>query len=325
MTRVLVTGANGFVGRALCHTLTEYGYFVRGAVRSSVKSYQLPSGVEPLVIGDIGPDTDWRDALVNVEVIIHLAARVHVMKEKAIDPWGEFLRVNSLVTKRLAQMAAFAGVRRFIFVSTIKVNGEQTKETAFTEADLPCPQDYYAVSKWEAEQALQKIAKETLLEVVIVRLPLVYGPGVKGNFLRLMQWVDRGMPLPLAKINNRRSLIGVANLADLLLHCAQHPQAVGETFLASDGATLSISEMIRRLASSLGRQAHLFSIPKAPMRLAARILNKEDIMDRLFGSLMVDSQKARRLLDWAPPLSVEEGFAQTAQWYLSQQGNIEEK
>ena len=318
MMRVLVTGANGFLGRALCHTLTEYGYLVRGAVRSSVKSYQLPSAVEPLVIGDVGPNTDWKNSLTDVEIIIHLAARVHVMKEKAIDPWGEFLRINTVVTKRLARLAVFSGVRRFVFVSTIKVNGEQTKETPFTEADPPCPQDYYALSKWQAEQALQQIAKETGLEVVIVRLPLVYGPGVKGNFLRLIKWTDSGMPLPLAKINNRRSLIGVENLADLLLRCVQHPQAAGETFLAADGAALSISKMIRSLASALGRPARLFSLPKAPLRLAARILNREDIMDRLFGSLMVDSQKVRRLLDWAPPFSIEEGFAQTAQWYLSQ-------
>ncbi len=320
MTRVLVTGANGFVGRALCHTMMEYGYLVRGAVRSPAKRTQLPSGVEPTLVGDIGPDTDWKNSLTDVEIIIHLAARVHVMKEKAIDPQGEFLRINTVVTKRLARLAAFSGIRRFVFVSTIKVNGEQTKETPFTEADLPRPQDHYAVSKWQAELGLQKIAKETGLEVVIMRLPLVYGPGVKGNFLRLMQWVDRGMPLPLAKINNRRSLIGVENLTDLLLRCAQHPKAAGETFLAADGAALSTSDIIRCLASAFGRPAHLFPLPKAPLRLAAHALKREDIMNRLFGSLMVDSQKARRLLDWAPPLSVEEGFAQTAQWYLSQQG-----
>ncbi|HVC28988.1 MAG TPA: SDR family oxidoreductase [Gammaproteobacteria bacterium] len=320
MRRILITGANGFVGSALCQDLMVRGYTVRRAVRRSEERPQkvpLLQGAEfGVPVGDIGQDTDWSVALDQVDCVVHLAARVHVMKEAAHDPFAEFRRINTAGTEQLARSAVQAGVRRLVFMSTIKVNGEKTTEAPFRESDLACPGDPYSVSKWEAEQALSRIAAETGLEVVILRPPLIYGPGVQGNFLALLKVLVRGVPLPLAGINNHRSLLYLGNAVDALLFAATHPDAGGKTYLLSDGQDISTPELIIRLAMELGVASPLLHCPAALLRLAGRMLGKMDSVSRLINSLQVDSSAIRRELGWVPPYSLEQGLRATAKWYL---------
>ncbi|MGH7512774.1 MAG: UDP-glucose 4-epimerase family protein [Gemmatimonadales bacterium] len=310
MTRVLVTGASGFIGRALCDTLSARGMSVRAAVRR-------PSSMtgDVRMVGEIGPDTEWRRALHGMDAVVHLAARVHVMRDAAADPLAAFRAVNVAGTERLARECAGSQVRRLVFVSSIKVNGERTLGRPFSEADPPAPEDAYGVSKLEAEQALQRVAAATGLEAVIVRPCLVYGPGVRGNLGRLLAMIERGVPLPLASVNNRRSLIGLTNLCDLLAPCVTHPAAAGETWLASDGEDLSTPELIRALAAGAGRTARLVPFPPRWLELAARLAGARGAYDRVCGSLQADSSKARRSLDWRPPLSAMEGLRLTGAWH----------
>jgi nucleoside-diphosphate-sugar epimerase len=314
---VLITGANGFIGKALCGGLVDKGWSIRGVIRSGKHVARLPAGINIVQIESIGPDTDWSQALENIETVVHLASRVHVLEETAADPLSEFRYVNTAGTEQLARAAAKAGVRRLLYVSTIKVNGERTIGAPFTEEDEPDPEDPYAISKWEAEKALQRISSETGLEIVVVRPPLVYGPGVKGNFLRLMQWVDKGIPLPLSMVRNRRSLIGLDNLVDVLVRCIERPEASGQTFLVADGEELSTPELLRHVAKALGRRSRLFSFPPLLLRVGAKLLRMEDVTNRLCGSLVVDSSKVKKLLNWRPPVSVQYGLQRTALWYLS--------
>jgi nucleoside-diphosphate-sugar epimerase len=272
--------------------------------------------LETTSIGNIGPETNWADALTGIEAVVHLAARVHVLKESARNPLAEFRLVNVAGTERLARMAASAGVRRLVYVSSIKVNGEHTHEFPFTEADTPGPQDAYGLSKWEAELALLKIAAETGLEVVIVRPPLVYGPGAGGNFLRMMDWVNRGFPLPLGSIHNSRSLIYLGNLVDALVTCVVDPRAAGNLFLVSDGEDVSTPDLIRRLAQAIERRPLLIHFPPALLRLAGLLTGKSAEVERLLGSLRVDSSKIRRELRWTPPFSMMQGLRATATWYF---------
>jgi nucleoside-diphosphate-sugar epimerase len=267
------------------------------------------------VIGDLGATTSLTAALENVTAVVHLAARVHMMNDGATDPLKEFRRVNVEGTEALASAAAKQGVRRMIFVSSVKVNGELTSGTPFSEADRPDPQDPYAVSKCEAEEALRSIGVKTGLEIVIVRPPLVYGPGVRANFLRLTSLAARGIPIPLPNIGNRRSLIGVDNLADFLVRCVSHPEAADETFMVSDGEDVSTRELVVRLAQALGRSARFLPVPEFALRLAARLAGKEAALNRLLGSLVVDSGKARQELGWMPPVALDSGLAATARWY----------
>ena len=315
MATVLITGANGFVGKVVGEKMIADGWRVRGAVRSQEAAGQLPEGVEAVIIDAIGADTDWPPLLKGIDVVIHLAARVHVMDDKVADPLSEFRRVNTIGTQRLAQAAAAAGVRRLVYLSSIKVNGERTDGRRFTEQDPPDPQDAYAISKWEAEQVLHTIEKETGLEIVILRPPLVYGPGVKGNFLRLLGWVDLGIPLPFGSVDNRRSLIGVDNLVDLIVRCVRHPRAAGQCFLAADDLGLSTADLVRQLAAELGRAPRLFSFPPRLLHGAATVIGKEEVFQRLCRSLEIDSSKSRSLLQWSPPLSVAQGLSVTAKWY----------
>lgn len=317
MRKVLVTGANGFVGQRLCSRLLAEGYRVRGAVRSSAAAAQLPEGTEVTPIEAIGPHTNWSRALQGVESVVHLAARVHVMREEAADPLAEFRYVNAAGTEHLARAAAKAGVRRLLYASSIKVNGECTGSAPFTEDDEPAPRDPYAVSKWEAERALRRLGLETGLETVIVRPPLVYGPGVKGNFLRLIQWVDKGVPLPFSMVHNRRSLVALDNLVDVLTRCVESQQVAGEILLVSDGEDLTTAELVRRIAKALGRRAMLFPCHPLLLRFAAKLLGMEHVSDRLLGSLVVDAGKAQRLLGWRPVVSVRDCLQQTANWYRS--------
>ena len=309
--KCLVTGANGFVGRSFCAALSRFGHEVRGAVRSVNDQIDC---VELVVVGSISAETGWSAALHGVDVLVHLAARVHVMHDTASDPLAEFRAANVDTTLNLARQAAAAGVKRFVFISSVKVNGESTQPgQAFTEADPPDPQDAYGQSKYEAEQGLRQISAQTGMEVVIIRPPLVYGLGVKANFFALMRAVQRGWPLPLGAITqNRRSLVALDNLVDLIVTCITHPAAANQTFLVSDGEDLSTTDLLRRMGQALGKPARLLPVPPALLKLGAALLGKPELAQRLCGSLQVDISKTRELLGWVPPLSVDEGLRRAA-------------
>lgn len=312
---ILVTGANGFIGSALAARLSRSSTGARAAVRELPAARQR--GLEYVTAPSLHADADWRSALEGVTAVVHAAARVHVMRDEAPDPLAEFRRANVEGTLALARQAAAAGVGRFVFVSSIKVNGEGTPpDRPFTAADEPQPQDPYGVSKLEAERALATVARETGLEVVIVRPPLVYGPGVKANFFALLKWLDRGVPLPFGAIRNRRSLVALENLVDLLAVCAEHPAAAGQTLLVSDGEDLSTTELLRRLAAALGKRARLVPVPQPALILAARALGAGSLAQRLCGSLCVDIAPTRRLLSWSPPIGVDEGLRAAAEAFL---------
>ena len=311
---VLVTGANGFVGHSLCVRLLQVGHAVCAAVRPSA-NFDVP-GCQSSRIPSIDADTDWAGALAGVTTVIHLAARVHVMHDDAVDPLEAFRRVNVAGTERLALAAVASGVKRLVYVSSIKVNGEATRAgNRFAEADRPSPQDPYGVSKDEAEQALHRIAKQSGLEVVIVRPPLVYGAGVKGNFVQMLNVLSKGIPLPLTSIQNHRSLVYVENLVDALITCTTHPAAVGQTYLVSDGQDISTSDLLRELGVGMGQPARLFPCPPRLLEVVGAMVGKSDQVQRLLGSLQVDSGKIRRELNWTPPYSLQQGLQATAEWY----------
>jgi len=313
----LVTGANGFIGHTLCSTLAKKGHAIRGAFRSPENCIEYKNYVDCVAVGDIGPDTDWTQALSGIDIIVHLVAKVHVLQKSSVNQLDDYRKVNTKGTERLADMAAKAGVKRFVFMSTVKVNGEWTKDKLFTETDLPHPEDPYAISKWEAEEALLKISKETGLEVVILRPPLVYGPGVKANFLRLLQLVDRNIPLPFQNINNRRSFIYIGNLVDAIIACCSNPNAKGETFLVSDNEDISTPDLIRMIALAMNKKNRLFPFPQSLLRMIGALAGKKEELDRLFSSLCVDSRKIRKVLNWNPPFSMKEGIHETVKWYIS--------
>jgi nucleoside-diphosphate-sugar epimerase len=270
-----------------------------------------------VVIGGLSSETDWTAALRNVDQVVHLAARVHVMNDKSSNPLAEFRRVNVEGTAALACKAAAAGVRRFVFLSSIKVNGEFTKqEQPFTADDVPAPEDPYGFSKHEAELVLRQIANETSMEVAIIRPPLVYGPGVKANFESIMRWLARGVPLPLATVTeNRRSLVALDNLVDLVATCLNHPAAANQTFLVSDGEDLSTAELLKRIGGALGHPARLFYMPPELLKLGANVVRNPGIYQRLCGSLQVDIAKTRQLLGWIPPVPVDEGLRRAAEGF----------
>jgi nucleoside-diphosphate-sugar epimerase len=314
---VLVTGASGFVGRALCSHLVSRDFDIVATV-TNLPNVHVPR-VHYRIVTKLDAATDWHDALAGVQTVIHCAARVHVMHDYSQDPLTEFRRVNTLGTKTLARAAAHCGVKRLVFLSSIKVNGESAPSDApFVQASPAKPQDPYAISKWEAEQALTQIAAETGLELVILRCPLVYGPGVKGNFLRLLQAVNHGIPMPLTLAINRRSLIYLDNLTDAIATCLTHPAAAGKTYLMSDGEDVSTAELISRIAQALGKPSRLWPCPLGLMELAGMLTGKSDEIARLLGSLCIDSSKIRSELDWTPPYTLEQGLAETARWLHGQ-------
>ncbi len=313
----LLTGATGFVGRALQRRLHTAGIEYSSVIRAPLPSNNQDNLFgRPYHVKKIGSDTCWDGVLKGIDVIIHLAARVHIMNDTALDALALFREVNTAGTQQLAEAAASAGVNRFIFLSSVKVNGEFTTDQPFDESMPAAPQDPYAISKYEAEQALLKIAAESSMEVVIIRPPLVYGPEVKANFLRLLDWIGHGIPLPLASIRNQRSLIAVDNLVDFLITCLNHPDAANEVFLISDGKDLSTAELAQCIAKHMEHSARLFSVPQPLMNMTASLLGKKSMMDRLTHSLQIDSSKARQQLQWQPPLSVDEAIAKTVSWYL---------
>jgi len=314
--RVLVTGANGFVGKALCELLVDHGFFIRSAVRSNDSMQN--NGADFTVVGDIDCNIEWAQALEDVDCVVHLAARVHVMNETASNPLEAFRLVNTAGTEKLARDAAKAGVKRLVYLSTIKVNGEETYDVPFNEsAGLP-PTDPYGLSKWEAEVSLQQISAETGLEVVIIRPPLVYGPGVKGNFLTLLKLVSKGVPLPLALVNNKRSLVSLGNLTDLIRVCIVSPHAAGEIFLASDGRDLSTTDLIELIASGMGKRSRLVPVPLSLLYFGALVTGRRSVAKRLLGSLQVDASHVNKVLNWTPPYGVEVEMNKVVDWYLEQ-------
>jgi UDP-glucose 4-epimerase len=302
--RVLVTGAAGFVGRALCEALARAGHRVVPAVRSHA------SAPDAVALGDIGPATDWGPVLSGCDGVVHLAARVHAAPVNGGGDVSAYRRVNTEATLNLARQAAHAGVKRLVFVSTIKVNGE-ARVGPCRETDVEAPVGAYAVSKWEAELGLRRIARETGLEIAVLRPPLVYGPGVRANFLQLMRAIERGWPLPLGAIRNQRSLLYLGNFTDALRVCLEHPGAAGRTFLLDDGKAVSTPELIRALARAMGRPARLFPVPPWLLRATSRPFGGAARLSRLTDSLYVDASAIRSQLDWLPPHSMAEGLAAT--------------
>ena len=304
--RCLVTGASGFVGRPLCAELVNRGFTVRTALRSAAAEMaDFPS----VSVGAICATTDWRMALDEVDVVVHLAARVHVMHDTALDPLTAFRATNVSATLNLARQALACGVSRFVFVSSVKVNGEYTSAGhAFSETDTPNPQDAYAVSKHEAEMGLRQLAAGTCMQLVIIRPPLVYGSGVKANFAALMRAVQRGWPLPLGAVHNRRSLVALDNLLDFIVTCVSHPQAANQTFFVSDGHDLSTADLVRGLARGVGMSARLVPVPVWALRAGAALLGQGGAVQRLCDNLQVDISKAHQVLGWTPPVSVDEGL-----------------
>ena len=300
--KVLATGAAGFVGDVLCRTLIKKKVPLIRVGRSS----RFPINV---AIGDMDETTDWTAALEECAVVVHLAARVHVMDDTAPDPLAAFRTVNVMGTINLARQAASAGVKRFVFISSVKVNGELTQPgDAFTEADTPNPQDAYGQSKHEAEQGLRQVSQETGMEVVIIRPPLVYGPGVRANFASLMRAVKRGWPLPLGAIHNQRSFVAIDNLVDFIVTCISHPLAANQTFFVSDGHDLSTTDLIRHMALSAGVPSRLIPVPMWALRAGGALIGKGDVVQRLCGNLQINISKSQSLLGWAPPVSIEEGL-----------------
>lgn len=310
-----ITGATGFVGGALVdYLLANTASALRIAVRDNRTSQN--ERVQSCEVGTLGPDNRWSDFVCGADVIVHCAARVHVLNESGSTPLLEYQRANVQGALNLAEQAAAAGVRRFVFISSVKVNGEETQPGHAFEADGPArPADPYGISKMQAEQALRALASRTGMEVVIIRPVLVYGPGVKANFLNMMRWLDKGVPLPLGAIDNRRSLVALDNLVDLIATCITHPAAANQTFLASDGRDLSSTELLRQMSAALGKPARLLPVPVWLLRACAKLVGKQSVSQRLCGSLQVDIAKTRSLLGWTPPVTIEEAMKKTAQHY----------
>ena len=309
--RVLVTGANGFVGGHLCAELLRRGNAVRGAVRSPSAAEVLPGDVEPFVVPDVGPGTDWSAGLEGVEAVVHLAGRVHVTREEGPDPLSAYRRVNVEGTARLLEASVEAGARRLVFLSSVKAVGEGGP-AAYTE-ETPCrPADAYGISKLEAERALSEAAPR--IETVVVRPPLVYGPGVRANFLKLIGAVSRGLPLPLGRVENARSMVYVRNLTDAISLCLEHPAAAGETFLVADEERPSTRELVSKLGGFLGRPARLAPVPVPLLRLGGRLEGRSDQVERMVGTLTVSTAKIRDVSGWTPPYSMEKGLKATALW-----------
>lgn len=317
MTRVYLTGASGFVGAGLLSCLTRGPFVCTVALRNPLPF--LPNDVRVESITSLTVDANLQAGLAGQDVVIHCAGRAHVMHEQAKDPLGEFRAVNLYGTLNLARQAAVAGVKRFIFLSSIKVNGEETQpERAYSADATPAPVDAYGVSKFEAEQGLQALAAETGMEVVIIRPVLVYGPGVKANFYSMINWLYKGIPLPFGSLHNRRSFVSLDNLADLLMTCVDHPAAANQIFLVSDGEDLSTTELLRRMGRALGKSTRLLPVPSWLLQAGASMLGKHALAQRLCGCLQVDISKTCELLDWTPPVSVDDALRKTAAHFLEQ-------
>ncbi len=314
MKQICVTGANGFVGKSLCKALISSGKSVRGLVRTLDVNLNS-SEINYLPIGNIESKINWKDYLYGHECVVHCAGKTHSMKKK--NNLDDYFLINTESTKLLANQAIKAGVKRFIFLSSIKVNGEMTNEVneikKFTNNDIPDPKDYYAISKFEAEKALWKIAAKSGMEVVVIRIPLVYGYNVKGNLKSLMKLIKLRVPLPFSLVNNKRSLIGIDNLVDLLTRCIDHPQAKDKTFLVSDDQDLSTPDLIKHIASAMGLSTRMFPFPISFLRIISYFIKRQNEISRLIDHLQVDCDYAKNTLNWSPPVGVKEGIKQMVQ------------
>lgn len=315
MRRILITGADGFVGRALSARLVAAGYRVIRVVRARVDD-------DSVAVGDIANFDQWPSLLADVETVVHLAARAHILRERAPDPLAEFRRVNVSATLQLARASSIAGVRRFVFLSSIGVNGTSTTGGAFSESHQPNPSEPYAISKWEAERGLMEIGAHTTMRITRVRPPLILGPGVKGNLRRLIRLVDAGIPLPFGAIHNSRSFVALDDLCELLAICVTHQSAPDTLFLAADNEEISTPELLRRIAEGLGRPARLVPVPMRALKIIARLTGREAEMQRLTTSLRVDATSARRALNWSAPLGVRQGIRSMAEAYLREKQNL---
>lgn len=316
--RVLVTGANGFVGKKLCVYLSENGFTVRGVLRRKDQVDSHSSGIDYRVVGEINQNTEWTDTLNDVDCVVHLAARVHVLKETSGDSLFEFRNTNVAGTKRLAEVSALNGVKRFIYISSVGVHGNKTLHHSFTEQDSPLPYDPYTLSKWEAEQVLQEIAKKSGMEVIVLRPPLIYGPNAPGNFGRLMAIIGKGIPLPLKSVGNLRSFIYLDNFVDAIVTCIKHSALSYQTVLVSDGQDISTPDLVKMIAHAMGKKVKLIPFPVIALKALGKLTGKSLEVERLIGSLQIDSSKIRNCLDWKPPYTIEQGISETTKWYLQQ-------
>ena len=310
MSKILVTGATGFAGREVCRQLHDLGHTLIGTTRNQGLRVG-PGNIQLHYVPEFSGDMDWSEAVADVDVVIHLAARVHQMNDRVADPLSEYRRVNVDATKSLAFAAVKAGVQRLVFLSSIKANGEKTDGNAYSEEDIPTPVDAYGLSKWEAEQALAAIVDSNDMELVIIRSPLVYGPEVGGNFAALAKAVIKKWPLPVGAVINRRSLVYVGNLASAIVTCLDHPNASGETFFVSDGEDLSTGDLVRHMANAAGVKAHIIQCPLWLLHLAGTLIGRRQAIGRITESLQVESTKIRRVLSWSPPYTVREGLQKT--------------
>jgi nucleoside-diphosphate-sugar epimerase len=309
---ILVTGATGFIGNKLCQVLS-----MRGDAVVAVARKQVNIDTNITVINKVlSKDTDWQDCLKDIDVVIHLAGRAHVMKDVSENPYQAYADINIHATKHLAEQAALSGVKRFIYLSSIKVNGERTKDVAFSETESPQPEDDYGKTKYEAEKALNNIGKDTGMEVVIIRPPLVYGEGVKANFKSLIKLAQLNIPLPFGAIRNKRSLVYIENIIDFILLCTHHPSAANQTFLISDDDDVSITRLIQEIKEASGKRSLLIPVPQSWLKFVLQLIGKSSLSDRLLGNLQVDMTKAKTLLDWKPPFTVEQGINKTIEAYL---------
>lgn len=319
---VLITGSTGFVGRALLKRLLVDNFNIRAAVRNDSNN-KIHEGIEIINVGELNSITQWKKSLEGVDVVVHLAARAHILHDQVGSSGAEYFRINVDATLNLANQAAKAGIKRFIYLSTIKVNGEFTEPGKFfTPDDLPCPQNAYGVSKYKAELGLREIANESGMELVIIRPPLVYGPDVKANFLSLMQLLSRSIPLPFGSINNKRSLVALDNLVDLIVKCSIHPEAANQIFLVSDDDDLSTTDLLCRLGRALEKPPRLFSLPHSWLHLFARLLGFGGEFDRLLNSLCVDISKTRDILSWSPIIGVDEALSKAAENFKKNEKNF---
>lgn len=316
--KILITGLNGFVGLPLSQHLTAVGHQIIGVVRSHDSLTTVNPNIQLKAIGDIDEITDWQDCLGVVECVVHLANRAHVMDEQSSNPLAVYRKVNTAGTLHLARQAAAAGVKRFIFISSVKVNGESTFHgKALTSKDQHIPVDPYGLSKYEAELGLKLIAEQTGIEVVVIRPPLIYGPGVKANFLKMMRWVEKGIPLPLGAIQNHRSMLGLDNLINFIELCLTHPNAAGQTFLVSDDHDVSTTELLKEIAAAMDRPSRLLSIPQYYIENLLILLGQRHISERLCGSLQLDISLAKKCLAWKPPYTFKDQLKKTVLDYLS--------
>jgi nucleoside-diphosphate-sugar epimerase len=320
MNKILLTGSTGFIGSELLRQIKLKKYLIHTSSRSTYE--EKANGVKNFIINQIDNDINWSEALEGVDCVIHCAGVATETYKSDTSVLSYYRKINVEGTRNLAYQAAAKGVKRFIFISSIKVNGERTEGfSSFKNTDIPKPEGIYAISKWEAEQSLHSISKQTGLEIVNIRTPIVYGQQVKGNFYRLINFIDRGFPLPFGKVNNLRSYVALDNLVDLIICCINHPKATGQTFLVSDGEDLSTSGLIKKISFALQKKPFLLNVPISLMKFAGKMSGKSKEINRLLSSLRLDFSYTQKVLDWKPNISIDNALLKTTNWYLKKKFN----